>query len=357
MNVRVLAVSLVFTLSPAAQDTKPSAAQLRERASAAWQARDWEKSAELYRAIVKQDDRDAEAWHHLGYALHALGKLDEALAAHQKAAEFPATKVKGTYNVACVHAMKGNKDEAFEWLRRAVDAGFKEADHLRQDEDLASLRDDPRFARMLAFLDSDKDRKNVAIFVHEGVELLDFAGPGEVFAAARLSGKGPAFRVYTVADSTGAITSQRFLTVTPQYTLENCPKPDVVVLPGGATRIPLQNPKVIAWVKETSTQAEVVLSVCTGAFLLAKAGMLDGLEATTHHSAIAGLQKEAPKTTVHADRRFVDNGKVVTAAGVSAGIDAALHVVSRMLGEDSAKATAKYMEYAWQPEPAASRPR
>jgi putative intracellular protease/amidase/YHS domain-containing protein len=188
-------------------------------------------------------------------------------------------------------------------------------------------------------------RKNVAIFVHQEVELLDFAGPGEVFAAADHS---RAFNVYTVAATTNEIVSQRFLTIRPRYTLADCPRPDVIVLPGGNTHIPLDDDRVIRWVREASRDAEVTMSVCTGAFLLAKAGLLDGKEATTHWGSIDGLKKAAPKAKVVADRRVVDNGKVVTCAGVSAGIDGALHVVGRMLGKKVAQDTARYMEYRWE---------
>lgn len=189
-----------------------------------------------------------------------------------------------------------------------------------------------------------KSRKNVAIFLHEGVELLDFAGPTEVFSAAN---RGRTFNVYTVAASDKLLVSQGVVTIKPQYTLANCPKPDIIVLPGGATRIPLQDEKVIEWIKKASADTEVTMSVCTGAFLLAKAGLLDGKEATTHYASIEALRKTAKQTKVHADRRFVDNGKVITSAGVSAGIDAALHVVERLLGAEAARETARYMEYRW----------
>lgn len=191
-------------------------------------------------------------------------------------------------------------------------------------------------------------KRKVAIFIHDGVELLDFSGPGEVFASAD---HGQAFEVYTVAASPDPVLSQRFVTVKPQYTFANCPPPDIIILPGGRTEVPLGNAAVIQWIKDSSQKAEVVMSVCTGAFLLAKAGLLDGREATTHWSAIESLRREAPKTTVHENRRFVDNGKVVTAAGVSAGIDASLHLVDRLLGREVAQRTARYMEYKWQVEP------
>jgi transcriptional regulator GlxA family with amidase domain len=192
-----------------------------------------------------------------------------------------------------------------------------------------------------------KEKRKVAIFIHDGVELLDFSGPGEVFASAA---HRQAFEVYTVAATPDAILSQGFVTIKPQYTFANCPPPDIIILPGGRTDVPLSDAAVIKWIKDSSQRAEVVMSVCTGAFLLAKAGLLDGREATTHWSAIESLRQEAPKTTVRENRRFVDNGKVVTAAGVSAGIDAALHVVDRLLGREVAAQTAHYMEYKWQPE-------
>jgi putative intracellular protease/amidase/YHS domain-containing protein len=193
-----------------------------------------------------------------------------------------------------------------------------------------------------------KSRRNVAVFVHEGVELLDFAGPAEVFAAA---GHHEAFNVYTVAASDGEIKSQGFLTVKPQYTFANCPKPDIIVLPGGNTGIPLKDERVIQWIQQRTEETEISMSVCTGAFLLAKAGLLDGKDATTHWGSIDALKKDAPKAKVHSDRRFLDNGKIVTCAGVSAGIDGALHVVERLLGKATAEETARYMEYRWQPDP------
>lgn len=200
--------------------------------------------------------------------------------------------------------------------------------------------------------DDKLSRRNVAVFIHEGVELLDFAGPGEVFAAAD---KGKAFKVYTVAASKDPITSQRFLKITPEYNFEDCPKPDLIVVPGGNTALPLKDPKVVAWIKKASGESEITLSVCTGAFLVAKAGLLDGKEATTHWGAIESFKKSFPGITVRENRRFVDNGKVITSAGVSAGIDGSLHVVKRLLGEQAAKETARYMEYRWEPEATAGK--
>ena len=185
----------------------------------------------------------------------------------------------------------------------------------------------------------ERGERNVAIFLHEGVELLDFSGPGEVFAATR------GFNVYTVAATKKPITSQGFVEIIPQYDLQSAPVPDIVVLPGGSTNIPLGNPAVLEWIRTSSEKAEVMLSVCTGAFLLAKVGLLDGHRATTWHGRIEALREAAPKAEILENQRFVDNGKIVTTAGVSAGIDGALHVVGRLLGPDVAAATARYMEY------------
>lgn len=205
----------------------------------------------------------------------------------------------------------------------------------------ASFRADPA-----AYL-KPKPRKNVAIFIFDGMELLDFAGPGEVFATA---GQGRAFDVCTVAATSAPVKSQGFVTITPQYTFADCPKADILVLPGGATRIPLADAASLEWIRKTSGEAEISLSVCTGALLLAKAGLLDGLEATTHHQSLTVLKQAAPKATVREGRRFVDNGKVVTSGGISSGIDASLHLVARLLGPEAATEAAGVMEYRWEPE-------
>lgn len=191
-------------------------------------------------------------------------------------------------------------------------------------------------------------RKNVAIFLFDGVELLDFAGPGEVFAAAD---QFRAFNVYTVAVSEDELHSQQFLTIKPQYAIADSPRPDILVLPGGKAQASLSDARVFEWIQNSASVADVVMSVCTGAFLLAKAGLLDGMHATTHWASIQRLRMAAPKATVHADRRIVDNGKIVTCAGVSAGIDGALHVVERLQGHQVAIDTARYMEYRWEATP------
>ncbi len=188
--------------------------------------------------------------------------------------------------------------------------------------------------------------RTVAILVYEGVELLDFAGPGEVFSAARAS-DGSSFKVCTVAKEKQPVRSQGFVEIVPQYALADCPAADIVVVPGGS--VPRGDAELQRWLAERSKQCEIVMSVCNGALLLASAGLLDGLEATTHHGSLASLVQLAPKTKVYTNRRFVDNGRILTSAGVSAGIDGALHVVERLLGKEAALETARYMEYDWRP--------
>jgi transcriptional regulator GlxA family with amidase domain len=190
--------------------------------------------------------------------------------------------------------------------------------------------------------------RTVHILLFDAVEVLDFAGPFEVFAAA---GRDGAFTVRTVAESTNPIRATGGLTVTPDLALDDAPPAEVLVIPGGTgARTAMHQSAVLDWIRAAAPEAEVVLSVCTGALILARAGLLDGRTATTHHTALDALADLAPKTSVVADRRFVDNGSVVTAAGVAAGIDAALHIVRRLAGDAHAEDTARYMEYPHETE-------
>lgn len=189
-------------------------------------------------------------------------------------------------------------------------------------------------------------RRNVAILLFDDVEVLDFAGPFEVFAVTDELQDHGAFRVFTVAEGPGTVRAVNGLKVVPEHTLESAPPTDVLVVPGGSgTRALLQRPALIEWIRTRSRQAEITLSVCTGALVLAQAGLLDGLRVTTHHEVIDRLRALAPTATVDASRRFHDNGRILTAAGISAGIDCSLHVVARLLGREAAETTMHYMEY------------
>jgi putative intracellular protease/amidase len=194
--------------------------------------------------------------------------------------------------------------------------------------------------------------RNVAIVIYENVQPLDWTGPYEVYNDAGRFGAAngqDAFNVYTVSKTTEPVNGQG-LRLLPNYSIENAPRPDIVVFPGGPAGKIHDDPVFFAWAEKVSKEAEIAQSVCTGAFVLAKAGLLDGLEVTTFHGAIDSLQREYPKAAVKRGRRFVDNGKVVTTAGISAGIDGSLHVVARLLGRRVADQVARYMEYSWSPE-------
>lgn len=198
--------------------------------------------------------------------------------------------------------------------------------------------------------------KTVGIFLFDDVEVLDFAGPFEVFSVTGRRDNSNPFDVFTFAEKSGPIAARNQLIVTPKYSFADAPRMDILVVPGGfGARREMLNQKVLDCIKAKAAQAEIVLSVCTGALILGRAGLLDGLPATTHHAAVELLKQVAPAALVQGDRRVIDNGKFVVAAGVSSGIDAAFHVVSRLLGDAIARETANYIEYPYltPPQPAA----
>lgn len=195
------------------------------------------------------------------------------------------------------------------------------------------------------------DPRNVAILIFDDVEVLDFCGPFEVFGVAGRPDEQQPFQVYTVAEKPGPVIARNALSVNPTCTIADCPRPDILLVPGGyGTRREMHNTTLLGWIKETEPGLELLLSVCTGALLLARAGLLDGLEATTHCSAFDLLEEVAPNTTVCRDKRVVDNGKIILSAGVSAGIDMSFYVVARLLGKDKALNTARYIEYDLKPD-------
>ncbi|MBA3766167.1 MAG: DJ-1/PfpI family protein [Acidobacteria bacterium] len=191
--------------------------------------------------------------------------------------------------------------------------------------------------------------RNLAILIFDGVQIIDYTGPYETFGHA-YGNDGPAFNIYTVTEKGGPITTAMGMSVNPKYSFENAPRPDVLLVPGGVVEGQLSNPNVIKWVQSKAKDAEVVISVCNGAFILARAGLLDGLEATTTSNLIPLLRKEAPKVKVVDDRRYVDNGKIITTAGLSSGIDGSLHVIERFFGRGTAQMAALGMEYNWDPD-------
>ncbi len=182
--------------------------------------------------------------------------------------------------------------------------------------------------------------RDVAILVFEGVELLDFTGPYEVFHGAR-----GYFRVSTVGPSTSLLRSNAGLEFMPSHSFADCPAPDIVIIPGGQVNAAIADTAAMAFLRSALKTSEVVMSVCNGAHVLAELGALDGLTVTTHKGAIEGLRRRAPKATVVDDRRWVDNGRIVTAAGVSSGIDASLHLIERLHSSELARDVEQYIEF------------
>ena len=207
---------------------------------------------------------------------------------------------------------------------------------------VAEFHDDPTY-----WVDPPQyEQRNVAVWLYNGVDPLQFAGPAEVFATAA---NGDAFFLYTVAETSTDVTSGSFLAIRPEYTFANAPQPDILIVAGGGYGSIARNSEALAWLRRVSEKA-VVLSIDNGAMVLALAGLLEGRQATTHHGSIDSLKRRVDPTGVHTDRRFVDNGNVITAAGGSAGIDAALHLVQRTIGAERALGAARMLEYAWTPD-------
>ncbi|HYV85790.1 MAG TPA: DJ-1/PfpI family protein [Patescibacteria group bacterium] len=182
----------------------------------------------------------------------------------------------------------------------------------------------------------------VGILIFNGVEIIDYTGPWEVFG-------GAGFDVYTVAGTKAPVTTAMGMTVVPKYTLADAPQPDILLVPGGDIHEPLASAATLKWVADRTARTVHTLSVCNGAFILAHAGLLDGLSATTTYHLLGKLQKEFPKTKVLRDQRFVDNGRIITSGGLSSGIDGALHVVSKVRGQGFAQEVALGIEYDWRP--------
>ncbi|RJG08156.1 DJ-1/PfpI family protein [Noviherbaspirillum cavernae] len=193
---------------------------------------------------------------------------------------------------------------------------------------------------------------SVGILVFDDVEILDFSGPYEVFSTAarvhaRLHTAASLFRCFLVAPDMRPVRARGGMKVLPDCVLTPSSDVDVLIVPGGDVSKVLGNPEVIDWIRAQALDATITASVCTGAFLLARAGLLDGLPATTHWEDQAEMASMFPATTVRQDVPWVDCGRVVTSAGISAGIDMSLHLVERLAGRQLAEATARQMEYRW----------
>lgn len=204
------------------------------------------------------------------------------------------------------------------------------------------------------------NRKRLGIVVFDEVEVLDFCGPFEVFSVTRLNEEQrreepSPFDVLLVAQFDRPIITTGGMKVLPDITFDNCPSLDILVVPGGwGTRSEMKNETLLSFVRTHAAHVEILASVCTGALILGRAGLLDGLRATTHWSSLQMMRELFPKVMVDTESHVVEQGKIITSAGISAGIDMALRVVSRYFGETIAHSTAKHMEYSF-PESNARR--
>lgn len=198
-----------------------------------------------------------------------------------------------------------------------------------------------------------KKQWNVGIFLFDDVEVLDFAGPFEVFSVTTYpeqhvdTPESKPFLVKLVSETGELVQARNGLKVQPDYSFDNAPHFDILVVPGGlgAREKEIYNEKVIQWISHRMGNIELMTSVCTGVLLLAKAGLLNGKMATTHWASYDRLENEFPAITVKRNVKFVDVGNIVTSGGISAGINMAFHIVKRLLGSEIAQTTAKRMEY------------
>ena len=196
--------------------------------------------------------------------------------------------------------------------------------------------------------------RTIGIYIFDNVEVLDFAGPYEVFTCAtRVAGKltpeaPPPFAVRTIGASDAAVRARAGLVLHPEASFEDTGPIDILIVPGGVVSAELTRPEVINWIAATANASELTASVCTGALLLAEAGLLDGLSATTHWEDLDELRAGWPQVQVEGERRWIDTGRIVTSAGISAGIDMSLHLVARLGGQALAERTARQMDYDWQ---------
>lgn len=189
-------------------------------------------------------------------------------------------------------------------------------------------------------------KRNVGIVLFNGVEVLDFASPFEVFSVASELNNFEIFEVFTISENMTPIISVNGLSVNAKYTFSDCPKIDVLIIPGGSrTNQLLENQTFLDFIDERHKTSEITVSICSGARVLGKLGLLDGIQYATHHQVYDHLIEIAPNGIPMRDLRFVSDGKVYTSGEISAGIDLSFHVLSTLCGNDILKETAEYMEY------------
>lgn len=199
--------------------------------------------------------------------------------------------------------------------------------------------------------------RQVGIYIYHNVEVLDFAGPYEVFTtASRVFQRAHPqdaipFAVNLLALEPGRVEARGGFRVLPDYLLSGCQQVDILLVPGGVVSRELEREELLTRIRHLGQSAEIIASVCTGSFILAAAGLLSGLRATTHWEDLDEFETSYPDVRVVRDKRWVEEGQLITSAGISAGIDMSLQIVSRLEGKDLAESTARQMEYRWLASP------
>ena len=188
--------------------------------------------------------------------------------------------------------------------------------------------------------------KNIGILIFNDIELLDFAGPYEVFSVTNELNNNNLCKTFTIEEQNRTIDSVNGLKIISDYSFKNCPKIDILVIPGGVgTKALLEQEEVLKWVLDRYDESEITFSVCSGTRILGKIGLLDGIKYTTHHEVMEDMNQIAPKAIIVSGKRFIDNGKLLTSAGISAGIDLSLYLVEKIFGKEIREKTQAYMEY------------
>ncbi len=189
-------------------------------------------------------------------------------------------------------------------------------------------------------------KRNIGILIFENAEVLDIAGPFEVFSVTSELNNFELFDVFTVSEKLNPVTTVNGLSINPKYDFNTCPNIDILIISGGfGTRALLDKTNVLNWIEKVSENTEFTVSICSGAMLLGKIGLLEGKPYCTHHEVYEYLNKLVPSGFPQPDKRYVNAGKLYTSGGISAGIDLSFHLVKKLFGKKIAIQTAKYMEY------------
>jgi len=185
------------------------------------------------------------------------------------------------------------------------------------------------------------------IFLFDDVELLDFAGPYEVFSAAGDLNEGNSlFEVFTITGDGNGIRTINGLRVVPDYSFINHPRIDILIVPGGiGTKAEMEKENVLVWLLQNYIISKYTLSICSGARLLAKLGLLDNIEAVTHHEVVSDIREISPSAVISNDKRYIDSGKLLTSAGITAGMDLSFYMLEKLCGEEVKNDVMAYMEY------------